>query len=436
MSQPRRQRPPDPEVVELKAQVVQLQDDLARLRSANTAQALERLGSRITALEQKREETQAPEVAPPPAVDLVPLLEDIAAVREQVARMSAGAVPSRADLERLGSRITALEQQPATEPQPPPEPPKVDLAPYEQRIAAVEDRAARLEAGTGSSPAISLLAERVTALETSGRRTEPQEPRLTTTQVEALIAARQQQVLTAIMAEVAPLFGMVDGVARDVLTLKQQSDERDTALLQATIDRLSEDARQLDGTFKADRTLYSALFPSGMQVANAALGSDIDASKLASGDIAAARMTTNLISSFNATAGGASAAKITTGDLPTAQMQTNAAAAVNAGSTSVNGSKVTGALDTSVTIGGNKITGNFTLGAGQSIGFFNAAAAAQQAVSAFTNNLASGGTNNQTASYSIVDYATDATAIQQNAYQTARTLNLVVAALRTYGILG
>jgi hypothetical protein len=76
-------------------------------------------------------------------------------------------------------------------------------------------------------------------------------------------------------------------------------------------------------------------------------------------------------------------------------------------------------------------------GTTQKLGFWNAAPVVQSAVAAFTNNVTSGGTNDQIDDYTdLTTYANDATTIRNNFYQLGRKLDEVVDALRLYGLLG
>lgn len=82
-------------------------------------------------------------------------------------------------------------------------------------------------------------------------------------------------------------------------------------------------------------------------------------------------------------------------------------------------------------------TGNLALGAGQQVGFYGAAAGAQQTAAALTNSVTSGGSNDTVADYTTDGIYLNAEAtIRNNQYQLARKLAEVVTALRTYGLLG
>ena len=152
----------------------------------------------------------------------------------------------------------------------------------------------------------------------------------------------------------------------------QNAVQRDEALLAAIDDRAMPLTR--------DAVLATAQTQAGLQVPNAAITA-LDAAKL-----------TNLVTSWNTNSGY---------DL----------------------SKAT--------------TGNLALGASQNVGFYGTAAQTQQAVSAFTNSVTSGGSNNTATDYTLDGIYLNAEAtIRDNFYQVARTLNLVVAALRTYGLFG
>lgn len=82
-------------------------------------------------------------------------------------------------------------------------------------------------------------------------------------------------------------------------------------------------------------------------------------------------------------------------------------------------------------------TGNLALGAGQQVGFYGAAAGAQQTAAALTNSVTSGGSTNTVADYTLDGIYLNAEAtIRNNQYQLARKVAEVVSALRTYGLLG
>lgn len=73
----------------------------------------------------------------------------------------------------------------------------------------------------------------------------------------------------------------------------------------------------------------------------------------------------------------------------------------------------------------------------QKLGFWNAAPVAQQTSAALTNNVTSGGTDDQIDDFTDLSvYANDAAAIRNDIYQLARKLKEVGDALRLYGILG
>jgi hypothetical protein len=73
----------------------------------------------------------------------------------------------------------------------------------------------------------------------------------------------------------------------------------------------------------------------------------------------------------------------------------------------------------------------------QKLGFWNAPPVVQSAVAAFTNNVTSGGTDDQIDNYTdLTTYANDATTIRNNLYQLGRKMDQVVDALRLYGLLG
>lgn len=245
-------------------------------------------------------------------------------------------------------------------------------------------------------------------------------------------AARSEGIALAAQSEAQAAANAAAKAAEDVAVVAAttQSTATDT-LIAALRGGLSDLATFL----KSDQVLGTAFSFKGLQVPDAAIVG-VDAAKLASGDIDDARMVANLIAAFNATAGGADASKVTTGDLPTAQMQTNAGAAVNAGATNINGSKVAGALASSVTIGGDKITGDLTLAGGQKVGFFGATAVVQQTRGAtLTNNVTSSGTTDQIDDLTLVDYATDKTILQGDLYQLARVQRQHDVALRALGLL-
>lgn len=89
------------------------------------------------------------------------------------------------------------------------------------------------------------------------------------------------------------------------------------------------------------------------------------------------------------------------------------------------------------TPGSVSATPMISMGADQTISFFNASLASKQTSGAnLTNNMTSGGTTDQIDTWTnLTTYATDAAAIRNAVYQLARKLKQVNDALRTYGLL-
>ena len=83
------------------------------------------------------------------------------------------------------------------------------------------------------------------------------------------------------------------------------------------------------------------------------------------------------------------------------------------------------------------VDGVMTAGASSTIGFFGASAASQQTSGGnLTNNVTSGGTNDQIDNWSTGgSFASESTTIRNNQYQLARKLKQVNDALRLYGLL-
>lgn len=189
-----------------------------------------------------------------------------------------------------------------------------------------------------------------------------------------------------------------------------------------------------------DPTLVTALTPSGLQVGNVAI-SAVDAAKVSSGDLAAARMQTNVISAWNGAGTGANAAVLTTGDVAQARMQTNAMAALNAGGGNVDAARIqtnlpsafngtTGFSFTALT------TGNLQHPGAGTLAFYGGTLRSQQTGpgATTTNNVTAGGTDNTIADWDdTAAYLTVAPTIRNNQYQTARILKFLVDALRSGG---
>ena len=87
--------------------------------------------------------------------------------------------------------------------------------------------------------------------------------------------------------------------------------------------------------------------------------------------------------------------------------------------------------------GRSRFDGHFTgAGSGSNLGFFGSNGVAQQTSGAnLTNNVTSGGTNDQIDNYTdLVIYANDAAAIRNDIYQLARKLKQINDGLRAYNM--
>lgn len=332
----------------VQAEQQRLADELAQLRAGKdtaTTADLDRALSRITSLETELNQVKSEQAAPAPTVDTAALDSRLTAVEQDRARERVESNPAP-DIAALSERVSSLERgAQQTAPTPDPAPP-VNLAPLEARVQQVEDATAQLRALPPPDTRVDALLERVAAVEGALKAPAAEEDSAFRAQVAALLrdareaaeAAKQQAAIA-----VGEATRVADVFAREIADLKGQMVAGPVGQA-IDSDRMGALAKQVDGLnriFQTDAVLFTATTRKGLQVPNTAIGSDLDAAKLASGDIAAARMTANLISSFNATAGGASAAKITTGDLPTAQMQTNVPAAINASAGGVSAAKIT-----------------------------------------------------------------------------------------------
>ncbi len=106
------------------------------------------------------------------------------------------------------------------------------------------------------------------------------------------------------------------------------------------------------------------------------------------------------------------------------------------------GSAALGSGTHTLTDGANIVVGSGTgtkIGTAttQKIGFYNATPVIQQTQAALTNSVTAGGVTGTIADYSdLTVYANDAAAIRNDIYQLSLALANVIAAMRTYGILG
>ena len=189
--------------------------------------------------------------------------------------------------------------------------------------------------------------------------------------------------------------------------------------------------------FAQNDVLMSALTPTGLQIGSAAI-TDV-AATLLTGDIAAARMQTNLPTAFNATT-GYSAAAITTGDLPTGRMQTNVIAAVNASTGGGDFAKFnTGAINNgggAATVGALTSSGALTH-SGSTLGVLGATPVTQRTAEAVTNGFTATGTPNTFTNYTPSGtYFTDQQAIYDAIANIARKVEQLTTGARSYGLFG
>lgn len=316
-------------------------------------------------------------------------------------------------------------------------------------LAAVESQVSTLSATVAALPppdaAMGDVFVRLSRVEEAAAVAAQQATEQTRTAVAAVTQSAQTAVMTARAAEerAAEAVRAVDSYAADMATqiagLMGQRAEI-AGLPDDSVTALAERITVLEQSAYIDPVLATARSRGGLQVPDSAIVG-VAASKL-TGDVPSAQMSTNVVAAVNASAGGVSAAKVSTGDLPQAQMQTNVVGAINAAGTGVSaavlstGNLGSGRMSANVMAAITASGTDLALGAGQKAGFYGTTPPAQQAVTALTNNVASGGTANQLDNYTdLTSYANDAAAIRANLYRLGEQVNLLRTAIRAYGLL-